>query len=263
MDMTIRIFIGTPSNNEDLESQAVLEYTLREHASEELDITWMKLSRDPASFWYSAPLKNEGWLTRGWATPFSAFRWGIPAACNFEGRAIYLDIDMIVMADIAQLWNTKFMSGSFVIAKNESTFCCSLFDCARARKHLPPIERIKREYACYAHLRRDFRPGQVQYFPNGQNWNCLDGEKYADINDPEIKIVHCTAIPTQPQLKYALQRLGRVGQKHWYAHVGRIKPHPRKDITALFDRKLQEATSNGFGIERYETPTIFGEYHRG
>jgi hypothetical protein len=263
MDMTIRIFIGTPSNNEDLESQAVLEYTLREHASEELDITWMKLSRDPASFWYSAPLKNEGWLTRGWATPFSAFRWGIPAACNFEGKAIYLDIDMIVMADIAQLWNTKFMSGSFVIAKNENTFCCSLFDCARARKHLPPIERIKREHACYAHLRRDFRPGQVQFFPTGQNWNCLDGERYADIRDPEIKIVHCTEIPTQPQLKYALPRLQREGGAHWYKHVNAIRPHPRKDITALFDRKLQEAAINGYTIEKYQTAETFGDYHRG
>jgi len=260
--MTIRIFIGTPANNEDLESQAVLEYSLRKHTSEALDITWMKLSKDPASFWYAAP-PAQGWLTRGWATPFSAFRWGVPAACGFEGRAIYLDVDMIVMDDIAKLWHAPFASGSFVIAKDESTFCCSLFDCERAKKALPPIERIKREYGLYAHLRRAFRTGQVQRFPFGQNWNCLDGERYPNIHDPEIKIVHCTNIPTQPQLKYALPRLAAEGGKHWSATKFQPQKHPRKDIIELFDSMLEEAAQHDYTVARYRTDETFGEYHRG
>lgn len=260
----IRIFIGCPANNEDLESQAVLEYTLRKHASDDLDITWMKLSKDPASFWYSAPLKGGGWNTKGWATPFSALRWGVPAACNFQGRAIYLDIDMIAMDDIAKLHNAQFNSGAFVIAKNESTFCCSLFDCERAQKALPPLDRIKREYALYAHLRRAFRPGQVQHFPFGQNWNCLDGEHYHNIRDPEIKILHCTNIPTQPQLKYAVARLAREGGgKHWSAPRYQPQRHPRKDIIELFDELLEEAAAHGYTADKYKTADTFGDYHRG
>jgi hypothetical protein len=37
-------------------------------------------------------------------TPFSFQRFAIPALCNYEGRAIYLDSDMIVLDDIAKLW---------------------------------------------------------------------------------------------------------------------------------------------------------------
>ena len=41
-----------------------------------------------------------------WATPFSGFRWSaFRKHCGFKGRAIYLDIDMIVLADIAELWH--------------------------------------------------------------------------------------------------------------------------------------------------------------
>jgi len=256
----IRVFIGCPANHEDLESQAVLEYTLRTTASRELAITWMKLSKDPRSFWYSDAHAGKGWLTRGWATPFSAFRWGVPAACRFAGKAIYLDVDMIVMSDIAELWDTPFNSEAFAIAKNTQTFCCTLFDCARAKHVLPPVDRIRREFGLYAYIRRSLVPGRVQSFPVGQNWNCLDGEDYESIRDPEIKIVHCTSIPTQPQLRYALPRLRKRGQKHWSTYEPR--PHWRKDIEELFDEKLGEAYAAGFTLDKYETGEPFGEYHR-
>jgi hypothetical protein len=256
----IRIFVGTPANNEDLESQSVLEYGLRKHASEPIDLTWMKLSTDPKSFWYSNPRRNEGWLTRGWATPFSALRWGIPAACNWEGRAIYMDIDMIPMADIAELWNSKINGNAFCVAKDEKTFCCTLFDNAKARRILPNINSIKREYGMYARLRRNFGPRDVQRFPPEANWNCLDGEKYQTIYDPRIKIVHCTSIPTQPQLRYALKRLALEGKKHWCRDVPR--PHWRKDIEDLFDEVLAEAIADGYPPERYKTEQIFGDYMR-
>jgi len=256
----IRVFIGCPANGEDLESQAVLEYTLRKNASRELVITWMKLSRDPRSFWFSDAHAGAGWLTRGWATPFSAFRWGVPAACNFQGKAIYLDVDMIVMGDIAEFWDTPILGGAFCMAKNSQTFCCTLFDCARAKHVLPPIERLRREFGLYARQRRTFVPGQVQPFPDGQNWNCLDGEDYQSVYDPRIKILHCTSIPTQPQLRYALPRLKRKGQRHWSNQEPR--PHWRKDVEDLFDEKLVEAYAAGYTLDRYETGEPFGEYHR-
>jgi hypothetical protein len=257
--MTIRVFVGTPANNEDLESQAVLEYTLRKHCSEPIDLTWMKLSKDPRSFWYSSAAKREGWLTASWATPFSGFRWGIPAFCNFEGRAIYLDIDMILMSDIAELWNTEIKGDAFCVAKDAKTFCCTLWQCDRARDVLPPVQRIKREYALYAHLKRKFNPQQIQSFSNG-NWNCLDGESYRDMNDPDIKIIHCTSIPHQPQLKYALPRLAAEGKRHWSNK--KPEPHWRQEITTLFDQLLAEAKAAGYAPESYKTKEEFGKYYR-
>jgi hypothetical protein len=255
----IRIYVGTPANNEDLESQAVLEYSIRKHASMPIDLTWMKLSKDPGSFWYSDAHTNRGWLTRSWATPFSGLRWGIPAFCGFEGRAIYLDIDMFVMSDIAELWQQPINGTAFCVAKDPKTFCCTLFDNARARSHLPPIDRIKREYALYAHLKRKFPIGAVQSFTNG-NWNCLDGESYQDIRDPDIKLVHCTSIPTQPQLRYAIPRLAAKNMRHWSGQQS--KPHWRRDIIDLFDELLVEAKANGYTPEKYETAETFGKYYR-
>jgi hypothetical protein len=259
--MTIRVFVGCPSNNEDLESQAVLEYSIRKHSTEPIDLTWMKLSKNPLSFWYSSAVKRQGWLTRSWATPFSGFRWGIPAFCGFVGKAIYLDIDMIVMDDIAKLWRTEPKGGAFCVAKNPATFCTTLWFCDRARPVLPPIDRIKGEYALYAHLRRKFDPAQVQPFGNG-NWNCLDGESYDSVLDSDIKIIHCTSIPHQPQLKYAVKRLEAKGQKHWSDHKYKPIKHWRQDIVDLFDRLLEEAKAAGYPPEKYETDETFGKYYR-
>lgn len=246
----IRIFVGTPANNEDLESQAVLEWSIRKHATEPVELTWMKASNDPKSMWH-------GWLMRAWATPFSGFRWSIPEFCEFKGRAIYLDIDMIVMADIAELWQHQ-IEPAFCVAKNPSTFCCSLWDCAAARRFLPPVKQIKTEFGLYARLRRNFPVGGIRTFENG-NWNCLDGESYRTLTDPDLKILHCTAIPTQPQLRHALPRLAAGGGKHWSQH--QPKPHPRADVPILFDEMLEEAKANGFPPEKYEAKP-FGKYGR-
>ena len=77
----IRIFIGTSANNEDADSEMVLEYTLRKNSSLPLEITWMRQTHDQNSIW-------GGWETQRWSTPFSGFRWAIPEACGFTGRAI-------------------------------------------------------------------------------------------------------------------------------------------------------------------------------
>lgn len=254
----IRIFIGCPANNEDLESQAVLDYTLHKHATEPLDIVWMKLSRDPQSFWYSDG-KGKGWITKGWATPFSPFRWAIPEYCGFEGRAIYLDVDMMVQGDIAELWNVTLYPGAFAMAKKADTFCCTLFDNAKAKNYIPPVSRLRSEVGLYRNVRRSFGANSVQPFSVG-NWNCLDGENYKSLDDPDIKNIHCTSIPTQPQLKYALPRLQAQGKKHWYG--AETRPHWRQDIVDRFDTLLAEAKANGYPPEKYETAEVFGEYGR-
>lgn len=255
----IRIFIGCSANNEDLEFQAVLDYTLRKHASEPVEITWMKLSKDSASFWYSDA--GKGWNTKSWATPFSPFRWAIPAFCKFEGRAIYLDIDMVCLADIAGLWNQQFKPGAVVLAKGKGkAFCCSLFDCAAIKPHMPDIDKLRRDPMVYRELRKTFDRDPKLVQPFAGNWNCLDGESYASLADPDIKILHYTAIPSQPHLPYAIPRLAAQGKKHW--HSGGVRKHQRADAQALFDGLLKEAISNGFAPENYATAEIFGDYGR-
>lgn len=260
----IRIFIGCSGNDEDLEFQAVVHYSLERHASRPLDITWMRLSRDPSSFWYSDPQRKKGWCTMYWATPFSALRWGIPAFCNFEGKAIYMDLDMIAKADIAELWDQEVPEGYAMLAKPEAP-CVTLYDCARMRDKLPPIDAIKTKCGLYRELRNKVGNGGFTKRYEG-NWNCLDmrkdkGGEYADVNDPDIKILHFTQIPTQPHLPYATQRLAQEGKKHWYSKE-KIRPHPRRDAVAYFDRELEAALQSGYTLDRYRNPTPFGDYGR-
>lgn len=106
----IRVFVGCSANGEDAESQAVLEYTLRKHASRPVELTWMKQTHDRKSFWH-------GWNTSSWSTPFTGFRWGIPAACKYQGRAIYMDSDVIIMADIAELFDQPMLPGKVLKAR--------------------------------------------------------------------------------------------------------------------------------------------------
>jgi len=258
----IRIFIGTSANNEDIEFDCTVHYTLEKHASRPLDITWMRLSKDPSSFWYSNPGTREGWQTQGWATPFSALRWGIPAACNFQGKAIYMDLDKLVKADIAELWDTPF-NGKPMVSKPEA-ICVSMYDNAAMKNLLPPLHIIKQAGA-YRNVRKQFsHPDVIRRYQG--NWNCLDmrrdqGGEYSSIDDPDIKLLHFTAIPWQPHLKYALPRCKSEGIVHWY-NKQPVSPHPRQDAVKLYDDTLAEAQAAGYAIDNYRNPNPFGDYGR-
>ena len=261
--MTIRIFVGCSANGEDAEAQGMLEYTLKRHATQPLEINWMKLTRDPSSPWYSNPSKGEGWNTTGWATPFSAFRWAIPHVCNYEGKAIYMDVDMIALDDINNLWEQQHPAGKAVLAKDEKHTCVMLFDNAQSKSVLPPFEQLRRTEGLYRKVRNNFGLATAKF---KNNWNCLDGEHYKTLNDPDVKVIHFTKVETQPHLKWALPRLKAAGQQHWNAHTLRSdkpQPHARKDVQPLVDQLWQEAQAAGYTVDKY-LPTKeerFGQYN--
>lgn len=249
--MTIRVFVGCASGD-DQESQAVLEYTLRKHASEPVEIVWMQQSRDPASPFY-------GWDTRSWSTPFSGHRWLVPHLCNYEGRAIYMDSDTIVMADIAELWRQPLSAGKCVLAKGGAEswrFCVSLWDAARAKPHMMTPDELKKSGAHQEMIRRFRNAAFVQPFVGG--WNCIDLEDYRSPDHPDIKIIHYSSEAHQPHHRYAVPRLAREGRNHWFD--GTMKPHWRPDLVALFDRTLAEAIAAGFKPENYAPAKPFGPY---
>jgi hypothetical protein len=258
----IRLFVGCSANGEDAEAQAMLEYTLRKHhPADDIELHWMMLSHDPQSSWYSNPKKNEGWNTKGWATPFSAFRWGVPHACNYNGKAIYTDVDKIFMADIAELWNQTIPLDKCMLVKDEIHSCVILFDCERAKKYLPNFETLRRTEGMYRNVRKNIWPYAARF---SGNWNCLDGESYESITDPEIKIIHFTKVETQPHLKWALPRLKAKGQRHWNQWTLKAEqpqPHRRKDVQPLVDQLWAEAQFAEYNAQKYEdSATNFGSY---
>lgn len=254
--MTIRLFVGCDPNHCDAESQAVLEWSVRKHASQPVEIEWMKLSRDPASFWFSDG-QGGGWNTSQWTTTFSAFRWAIPARCGFEGRAIYCDSDVIFMADVAELWNQPFPAGKCLLAKGGGSWrlCVSMWDCAAAKGFVMPLGDLRRLASAHSSMTSRL-VAQHAAAPFVGNWNCLDGESYQDLKDPDIKAIHYTSISSQPQLRHAIPRLAREGRKHWFN--GEVREHWRGDLVALFDTLLEEAEANGYGPQRYLQDAPFG-----
>jgi hypothetical protein len=253
----VRVFVGCAANHEDAESQAVLEWSLRKHSSMDIEIVWMMLSKNPDSFWFSDG--KQGWQTRTWATPFSCFRWAVPAYCGFEGRAIYMDSDVIVQADIADLWNQKLEKGKGVLAKGGGSwrFCVSLWDCEKMKPEMLPINILRSDPISHRVMMDRMRfSSSVQQFEGA--WNCLDGETFINLFDPDLKAIHYTVMSQQPHLRYAIPRLEAQGRKHWFN--GQVRTHWRSDLIELFDNLLEEAEREGFGVDRYTGSPLFGEY---
>jgi hypothetical protein len=253
----IRVFVGADCNNCDLESQAVLEYSIRKHTTRPVEITWMQQAE-------TGPW--SGWQTASARTPFTHYRWSIPAVCGYDGRAIYMDSDFLVLSDIGELWDQPF-DGVFAlrggkgerVAGEKIKTCCMLIDCARAKGHVPNLAALRGMPDAQSSLTRYFRdrPSLVGTYEG--DWNCIDGKGYDDLSDSRLKAVHYSRIETQLHLKHALARLEREGQKHWY--TGEVLTHWRTDLIAIFDRFLEEALAAGYTPDRYRV-TPFGAYEK-
>src|SRR5262245_39672731 len=92
----MRIFVGTDESQ--MVACRVLEHSIRKHTSRPVEVVPMlnvpvPTPRDPAN----RP-----------RTGFSFSRFLIPKLCGYKGRALYLDADMQVFADVAELFDAPF-----------------------------------------------------------------------------------------------------------------------------------------------------------
>lgn len=253
MSEPIRLFVGCDGTNCDLESQMVLEYSLRKHASQPVEITWMQ---------QAATGPWSGWQCKTGRTPFSHFRWSIPSVCGYAGKAIYTDSDFFFLADIAELWNQPIPHLALVRKPQDkpARAACILFDCAKAKGHIPDLKTLKQlpdahDYCCqYLRLHRDL----LDAFSG--NWDCIDFEKdpkgKGNLNDPRIKAIHYTRMSQQLHLKHALKRLRAEGRKHWYE--GEVHAHPHQELQAMFDRLFEEAKAAGYSVDQYRVDAFGG-----
>lgn len=88
----IRVFVGADENQQ--LAFRVLEYPIRRHSTIPVDIVSL------GQFPMPTPA-DPRWRSR---TGFTFQRFLIPALCGYRGRAIYLDADMLVFQDLADLW---------------------------------------------------------------------------------------------------------------------------------------------------------------
>lgn len=236
--MNIPIFIGTSANNEDADAEMVLEYSLRKNSSTPLDITFMRQNSDETSPWGC-------WNTHNWSTPFSGFRWAIPEVCGYKGRAIYMDVDMVNLSDITELFNEPFEKQHAMAARaglrfGGTEFCVIVFDNRRMQEHLIPISRMKGIPEYHHRMISNFTQSPyVKHFDPA--WNNHDGDgKTLD----KIKHLHFTRMETQPW------------QPKWF--TGTPQEHPRKDLTKFWFDMKEEALNSGLSPNLRND--VFGKY---
>lgn len=176
----IKIFIGTSPNGEDQKAEQALEYSLRKNCSQPIDITWMRQGQGIFA----------GWNTKGWSTPFTMFRWGIPAACNYTGRAIYMDVDQLNLRDVNDLFEIdmdKPIHARFVKDLKRHETSVMVMDCEKLKGILPSLEELK------AGAKVHIGANDIGFLD--PRWNNLDGE---GLKVEDIWHLHFTFMNSQP-----------------------------------------------------------------
>jgi hypothetical protein len=214
--------------------QQVLEYSIRKHTSAEVDI------RFP-----TPPVRRVG------GTRFGFARFCVPHAFGYGGRAIYLDADQLVLADLQELVDSLDLDHAIGLVRNiEGTFAgkpveprnetsVMVLDCAKLKAWDPGMlfDRVVPNGAV-------LRPGQIHY---------RDFMRLAWIDPEWIQ-------PLDPRWNhYNLVR--RDTKLVHFSHV-REQPwkRPNHPLAAYWERWLAEAIDAG-AVSRRDVLTAVARLH--
>ena len=167
----IRVFVGTSEGTDDLPAEKALKYSLEKNCSEDIEVIFMRNLEDGFMGKFDCA---------GWATPFTNLRWAVPEYCNFEGKAIYTDVDMLNFRDIGDLFDLEIPEGKLCLARDGKRFggkefCVMLFDCARWKSVIQPSEQWKH----VDHFHQQYIQLMIQNNVVGDldpRWNSHDGD---------------------------------------------------------------------------------------
>jgi hypothetical protein len=114
----LRVFIGY--DHRQPVAYNVLQFSIATRSSRPVAVTPLIIDQ--------LPIKRVG------LTPFTYSRFLVPWLCGFQGTALFLDIDMLVLGDIAELFDMMDDS-AVMVSKNRLKFewaSVMLFDCGHA-----------------------------------------------------------------------------------------------------------------------------------
>jgi hypothetical protein len=225
MDELIRLFIGSEPYMK--RAELALEYSIRRTNKHPVEITWMDYTRGGMwAGWDIGRKYGEPGASKGWYTDFSNYRISIPEAMGFQGRALYMDVDVLVLHDLWELWTTP-LDRPVAVPFNKSAepdTSVALFNCSAFKNFdwWPSIDEMKVNkwpLRKYTNLLKE----KNLFTPLKDKWYSIDG---VDFN-PETVVLHYSRMATQP----------------WepYAHGYQYPPHPRTDLALLWWRTYAEA----------------------
>jgi len=181
----ISIYIGSADKFRCCEP--VIERSIRENTAAELDITFMR----PEAL--GIPLTG--------CTGFTNLRYAVPHLAHYRGFAIYLDVDMIVLGDIAELY--KYREAGKWVRLEDGSDEVAVISCG-THPHMPCVEDIHKHHK-----------SALKAMTKGKNsiplsWNVKDEVKEG------MNLLHFTDLKAQPWFyehpcKEAVQVYARYG----------------------------------------------------
>lgn len=242
MQKPIHLFVGTSANGEDADAELVWEYTLRKNTDRDLRIHWCRQSNDDTSFWS----KDKKWETEEWTTPWTGFKWAIPEFCEFDGKAIYVDIGIMNEKDIGGLFDMEIPDDQWFMTtkdhRGHHDLSVMLFDNERFKDKFPSIKEWGkvpshdlqfRDFFCLPNRNMNAVVGELPW-----EWNSINGNDQA-LNELELG--------DYSQINFNDQRT-QPWTPNWFR--GGFEKHHRIDLTDEFKKNLQEAKESG--LEKFE-----------
>jgi len=194
----IRIFIGTEPKTE--LARLVLQHSILRHTDVKVEFVPMIGPK------WEYP--TEG-LQHG--TGFSLRRWMIPAYCNWQGWALYLDADMLVFSDIHEIWRCAqygsapdchfWCTHQIDKFSTRAAFQTSvmLINCAAVKNNVNfQLDKILED------MHRDDTVKNYQRWMHGQSGNGSVGvldtawNHMCRYHEGKTKLLHYTSVPSQP-----------------------------------------------------------------
>lgn len=163
----MKVFIGTSQPFDIV--RHVIENSIRENTAVDVDINFI-----------SPELLN---VRPSGCTGFTNLRYAVPQLCDYQGYAIYLDIDMIVLGDLSELYAYRLRDRW--VRMHDGSSEVSVIDCA-AHRHLPRLNELHNFNKWQLH-------GMVRAANNiPPEWNVKD-----TVQD-DMKLLHFTDLKCQP-----------------------------------------------------------------
>ena len=198
MSEMIRVFVGTDRSQ--LLAVPVLDFSIRRHTADRVRVAPL----------IDLDLPEPTDIRQRSRTNFSFARFAIPELCDYRGKAIYLDADMLVFRDIRLLWNLPIENRSMLIQddlpehvqaqkagapkKRVKQSAVMLINCERARWNVREIVGGLDGRYTYEQLMYEFcfLPEDEIGFDVPFEWNSLE---HYDVN---TCLIHYTDMNTQP-----------------------------------------------------------------
>lgn len=185
-----RIFIGWDSR--EAECADILRDSLLKHSSIPLDIRYLKLGELDFNR-HRDPLQS---------TEFTYTRFLVPQLCNYQGKAVFMDCDMLCLGDIKELDDLDMTNYALRVVKHDyqpsnavkmdgcvqtvyprkNWSSLMLMNCEKL--HLWTKQVVETQTGAYLHRFQDIPDEQIGDIPN--TWNTLDWM------DQNTKLIHYT-----------------------------------------------------------------------